>query len=207
MKIALAQTCHATQEAEWLPLVKARSEVCEFCGADQDLALLHVLPVRAASAEKSLLTCPVCSAQLTGSAELDPIHWRCLHEAIWSESTAVQVTAWRLLRQLRSEPWAEELLEQLYLDEAALAWAQLLETETAGEEDAPVATKDSNGTALNAGDSVTLIKDLDVKGAGFVAKRGTVVKNIALTGNPEHIEGRVNGVQLVLKTCFLKKAN
>ena len=53
---------------------------------------------------------------------------------------------------------------------------------------------------------MTLIKDLPVKGAGFTAKRGTAVRNIALTGNPEQIEGRVNGVRIVLLTKYLKKA-
>jgi len=52
-----------------------------------------------------------------------------------------------------------------------------------------------------------LIKDLDVKGAGFTAKRGTVVKNITLTDNPLHIEGRVNGVRIVLVADFLKKVS
>jgi protein PhnA len=56
-----------------------------------------------------------------------------------------------------------------------------------------------------SGDNVTLIKDLDVKGGNFTAKRGTPVRNISLTDNPEHIEGRVNGVRIVLLTCYLKK--
>ena len=66
--------------------------------------------------------------------------------------------------------------------------------------------KDSNGTLLNEGDSVTLIKDLKVKGSSGVLKRGTLVKNIQLTSNAEEIEGRVERTQMVLKTCFLKKA-
>lgn len=66
--------------------------------------------------------------------------------------------------------------------------------------------KDSNGTLLNDGDSVTLIKDLKVKGSSAVLKRGTLVKNIALTDNDEEVEGRVNKVQMVLRTEFLKKA-
>ena len=76
----------------------------------------------------------------------------------------------------------------------------------ATEEDDVVITKDSNGTILEAGDTVTLIKDLVVKGAGFTAKRGTVVKNISLTDNPKHIEGRVNGTRIVLVSAYLKKA-
>lgn len=66
--------------------------------------------------------------------------------------------------------------------------------------------RDSNGTILNEGDSVTLIKDLKVKGSSGVLKRGTLVKNIQLTSNNEEIEGRVDRTEMVLKTCFLKKA-
>jgi protein PhnA len=68
-------------------------------------------------------------------------------------------------------------------------------------------TKDSNGTVLADGDSVTLIKDLKVKGANVTLKRGTMAKNIRLTNDPEEIECNVEKVRgLVLKTCFVKKA-
>jgi protein PhnA len=68
-------------------------------------------------------------------------------------------------------------------------------------------TRDSNGALLADGDSVTLIKDLKVKGTSSTLKRGTLVKNIRLTGDPEEIEGRTDSIKgLVLKTCFLKKA-
>jgi protein PhnA len=66
--------------------------------------------------------------------------------------------------------------------------------------------KDSNGTLLVDGDSVTVIKDLKVKGSSSVIKRGTLVKNIKLTDDEEEIEGRVDKVQMVLKTAFLKKS-
>ena len=67
--------------------------------------------------------------------------------------------------------------------------------------------KDCNGTRLSEGDSVTLIKDLKVKGTSVNLKRGTLVKNIHLTSDPEEIEGKVEKVKgLVLKTCFVKKA-
>jgi protein PhnA len=66
--------------------------------------------------------------------------------------------------------------------------------------------KDSNGNILKDGDSVTLIKDLKVRGTSETLKRGTMIKNIRLTGDPEEIEGRTDKVKgLVLKTCFLKK--
>jgi len=67
--------------------------------------------------------------------------------------------------------------------------------------------KDSNGTQLADGDSVTVIKDLKVKGTSVTLKRGTLIKNIRLTDDPEEIECNADKVKgLVLKTCFLKKA-
>ena len=70
-----------------------------------------------------------------------------------------------------------------------------------------VITRDSNGNQLNDGDSVTLIKDLKVKGTSETLKRGTLVKNIRLTGDPAEIECSTKQVKgLVLKTQFLKKA-
>jgi len=69
-----------------------------------------------------------------------------------------------------------------------------------------IEVKDSNGNLLNEGDSVTLIKDLKVKGSSTVLKRGTVVKSIRLTDEAGEIEGRVNKEMMVLRTEFLKKA-
>lgn len=75
-----------------------------------------------------------------------------------------------------------------------------------GGESDDTPTRDVNGTVLQNGDDVTLIKDLDVKGAGVTLKRGTTVKNITLTGNPEEIDCRTKEVRgLVLKSCFVKK--
>lgn len=67
--------------------------------------------------------------------------------------------------------------------------------------------KDSNGTSLIDGDSVLVIKDLKVKGTSVTLKRGTLIKNIRLTDDDEEIECHAEKVKnLVLKTCFLKKA-
>ncbi|MGO4741574.1 alkylphosphonate utilization protein [Bosea sp. 2KB_26] len=67
--------------------------------------------------------------------------------------------------------------------------------------------KDSNGNVLKDGDSVTLIKDLKVKGTSVTLKRGTLVKNIRLTGSEDEIECNAEKVKgLVLRTEFLKKA-
>ena len=72
------------------------------------------------------------------------------------------------------------------------------------EETADVA-KDSNGAQLFDGDAVTVIKDLKVKGSSMVIKRGTKVKSIRLTENPEEVDCKIDGSSIVLKTCFLKK--
>lgn len=65
--------------------------------------------------------------------------------------------------------------------------------------------KDSNGTLLNDGDSVKLIKSLKVKGSSVTLKQGTVVKKIRLTEDPEEVDCKVDNMSIVLKTCFLKK--
>ena len=80
---------------------------------------------------------------------------------------------------------------------------------TEGEGDSSNATlevRDANGNLLADGDSVTVIKDLKVKGMAQALKRGTVVKNIRLTNSPAEIEGRAGGSMLVIKTEFVKKA-
>lgn len=66
--------------------------------------------------------------------------------------------------------------------------------------------KDSNGNVLKDGDTVTLIKDLKVRGTSSVLKRGTTVKNIKLTDDPSEIDCRISGSSIVLRTEFLKKA-
>ncbi|MDH6535675.1 alkylphosphonate utilization protein [Parabacteroides sp. 52] len=65
--------------------------------------------------------------------------------------------------------------------------------------------RDSNGAELMDGDSVTVIKDLKVKGSSMVIKRGTKVKSIRLTENAEEVDCKIEGSSIVLKTCFLKK--
>ena len=65
---------------------------------------------------------------------------------------------------------------------------------------------DCNGNALADGDSVMVNKDLKVKGMSKTLKRGSVIKSIRTTGNPEQVECRIGKATIVLKTRFLKKA-
>ena len=92
----------------------------------------------------------------------------------------------------------------MYRDGKQLAWAKATGDH---ENDASVDLhKDSNGHILQNGDSVVLIKSLDVKGSTLNAKLGTVVKNIRLVpDNTEQIEGRVEGQLIVILTKYLRR--
>ena len=177
---------------------------CELCSSTDNLTVYNIPPNSDASADQSLFVCNTCKGQIENADTMDANHWRCLNDSMWTPVPAVQVMAWRMLDRLKSEGWAQDLLDTLYLEDDVQQWAESAATED--EDDADEPTKDSNGATLTAGDTVTLIKDLVVKGANFTAKRGTVVKNISLTSNPKHIEGKVNGTRIVLVSAFLKKA-
>ena len=185
----------------------ARSESkCELCGATEGLGVYEVPPGSNSSADKCALICETCREQIVNPEKVDVHHWRCLNDSMWSQVPAVQVIVWRMLKRLSAEGWPQELLDTLYLDESTQAWAQA--TVEGASDEVGIKHVDSNGTVLNAGDAVTLIKDLPVKGASFTAKRGTVVRGISLVSdNPEHIEGRVSGHHIVILTKFVKKAN
>jgi protein PhnA len=183
-------------------LMQRSNSACELCSSTDNLSVFEVSPSNG-SVEQAILTCEECSSQINKPDTINVNHWRCLNDSMWSQVPAVQVMAWRQLTQLSSmgEIWAQDLLDMLYLDDETQTWAKASDSD---DDEYPPA-KDSNGATLNAGNNVTLIKDLDVKGAGFTAKRGTAVRGISLTSNPEQIEGRVNGTRIVLLTKFLKK--
>jgi protein PhnA len=178
---------------------------CELCGATSAADVYPVPESADETADTCILLCGTCRGQVEPDAELDAHHWRCLGESMWSEVPAVKVMAWRLLQRLSGEAWAGEFSEIMYLEDEVLAWAQKGAPSDAESEDV-VRHIDSNGAVLAAGDAVTLIKDLNVKGTSFVAKRGTVVRGIRLVpDNAAQIEGRVNAQQIVILTEFVKK--
>lgn len=180
------------------------ASTCALCGAQTDLVAVNVAP-----SDQDVTLCATCRAGVEGAIS-DAPHWRCLTDAIWSTEPAAQVTAYRLLTRLNSEGWARDLLDIAYLEPENLTWAEagLAEAGQADEDNAnDLVHRDTNGAILTAGDTVTLIKDLNVKGAGFTAKRGTAVRNISLVqDNAGHIEGRVSGQQIVILTEFVKKS-
>ncbi|MDH5257357.1 MAG: PhnA domain-containing protein, partial [Gammaproteobacteria bacterium] len=173
--------------------------------ATDDLTVYEVPPSSSGNADECVLICNTCREQIENPESVNANHWRCLNDSMWSQVPAVQVVAWRMLSRLSSEGWPQELLDMLYLDDETLSWAQA--TGEGQSDENTVKHVDSNGAVLEAGDTVTLIKDLNVKGANFTAKRGTAVRGISLVAdNPEHIEGKVNGQQIVILTKFVKKS-
>jgi protein PhnA len=175
---------------------------CAVCSASAELSAFVVPPVR--DPADVVAICGLCRPLVEGSDAPDPVIAALLREAVWSDDAGVQVLAWRLLHRIQ-EPAVVAFLDQVWLDEERLAWARAgLAAPEAAE--SGVRVVDSNGATLVEGDAVTLVKDLEVKGAGFTAKRGTLVKGIHLTDDPALVEGRVNGMMIVLKTVFLKRA-
>lgn len=171
------------------------SEICGLCGAGAEAGY------QVAPREDVVPLCSACRPALAGPVP-DAPHWQCLQSAIWSVVPAVQVTAWRALQALSRELWARDLLDTAYLEPEVQTWAEALEVE-----DPDVVHRDANGVVLRSGDTVVLIKDLNVKGAGFTAKRGTSVRRISLvTENAAQIEGRVEGQRIVILTEFVKKS-
>ncbi|MGB0929768.1 MAG: PhnA domain-containing protein [Chitinophagales bacterium] len=187
-------------------LEKRSNSTCELCGATNDLTTFEVPPTSTASLENSLLACTTCVEQIENPDKVEPNHWRCLNDSMWSQVPAVQVMAWRMLNRLRSEGWTFDLLDMFYLDEETLTWAKA--TGEGPIDENAIQHLDSNGTLLKAGDTVVLIKTLNVKGSSVTAKRGVAVRRISLVhDNPEQIEGRVDGQQIVILTKYVKKSN
>lgn len=186
--------------------LQARSESkCELCSATDSLGVYEVPPTSNGSADECVLLCETCRRQIEDPEKMDVHHWHCLNDSMWTPVPAVQVMAWRMLKRLGAESWAQDLLDMLYLEDETLTWAEATGEGATNENSAK--RVDCNGVPLAAGDTVTLIKDLVVKGGGFTAKRGTAVRNITLVqDNPEQIEGRVNGMLIVILTKFIKKA-
>ncbi|NEW61216.1 alkylphosphonate utilization protein [Sulfurovum sp. bin170] len=166
-------------------------DICELCSSPEELRDYEVAPK-----SESIVICSTCASSIH-EPNRNLTHWHCLSESMWSSEPAVQVMAYRILTMLGSQ----DQLDMMYMEPEVEAWAKQ------GIKDKNVElVRDSNGTILEEGDSVSVIKDLVVKGAGFTAKQGTTVKNIQMVqDDPTHIQGRVNGTKIFILTKFLKK--
>ena len=177
---------------------------CELCKAVENLMPYPVPPQDGSTEENTFIICGKCRAQVEKKEDLNSSHWACLSESMWSEVPAVQVVAWRILSRLRNESWAADNLDMMYLTDENLAWAKATGDH---ENDASVDLhKDCNGQVLQTGDTIVLIKSLDVKGSTLNAKLGTVVKNIRIVdNNTEQIEGKIEGQVIVILTKYVRK--
>jgi len=164
---------------------------CDLCGSTENLTNYTVEP-----RDESITLCETCLTTHESPADNES-HWHCLNDAMWSENPAVQVMAYRIYSRLGNQ----DQLDMMYMEDDVKAWA-----EAGLEEENAQPVRDANGNILKEGDSVTIIKDLVVKGAGFTAKQGTTVKNIRMVpGDPTHIQGKVNGSTIFIISAFLKK--
>ncbi|WP_395044778.1 PhnA domain-containing protein [Flavobacterium sp.] len=181
--------------------LKDRSDSrCEISGNTENLLVYLVEPKTEVIPENCILITKNLKDQLENPETTNTNDWRGLTDSMWNENLPVQIVSWRMLARLKNH----DLLEMMYLDEDALEWAKA--TEEADDDEGKIVHKDSNGNVLLDGDSVVLIKDLDVKGATFTAKRGAAVHNIKLVwDNANQIEGRVENQHIVILTQYVKK--
>ena len=187
-------------------LIKRSEHKCELCRSAEPVKLYEVQPQQNNNEDDCVMICNKCIAQIEKKEEPDTKHWSCLTETMWSEIPGIQVISWRMLNRFRNESWATDNLDVMYLADETLAWAK-----ATGDHDNDTTVdlhKDSNGTILQTGDTVTLTKSLDVKGTSLNAKLGTVVKNIRLVEeNTEQIEGKIEGQVIVVLTKYVRKQN
>lgn len=187
-------------------LQKRSNGICELCGSDE-ASIDYAVPFSPGNKlEHHIWVCPTCQNQMSNTDTADGIHWRCLNDSIWSETPAVQVVSWRMLHKLKQQvDWVPDLLDIVYLDEETMEWAKASGDDI--NQDDIEKHVDCFGAVLQNGDAVVLTKTLDVKGATFSAKVGTVVHNIKLVhDNIEQIEGRVNGSMIVILTKYVRKS-
>lgn len=187
-----------------LSLRQRSDSTCELCGNKDNLTVYEIPESPDDVLINSILICDLCNEQIEDPEKVEPNHWRCLNDSMWSTIPPVQVMAWRMLNRLRSEGWPQDLLDMMYMEDDIKAWAKAGVQEEKSENS--IVHKDSNGAIIEAGDTVVLTKDLNVKGSSLIAKRGTSVRRVSLVhDNAEQIEGKVEGQQIVILTKFVKK--
>lgn len=185
--------------------LQKRSEgKCEFCGSTDNCSAFLIPNSPGQKIEHHLWLCETCTSDYNQPETADEVHWRKLNDTIWSENAGLKVFSWRMLHKLKQFEWTNDILDIAYLEDEILEWAK-----ASGDhinQDDIAKHVDCFGAVLQSGDKVVLTKTLDVKGATFSAKVGTVVHNIRLVpDNVEQIEGRVNGSMIVILTKYVKK--
>jgi protein PhnA len=173
--------------------------LCELCTQENASIAYAVSPKNSDRIEHEVAICTVCAKEIQTASNLE--HWQCLAGSIWNTEASVQVLSHRILHGIREKTWANEILESVELDESVLNWS------LSAFEQKQVHV-DSNGTELLHGDTVVLTQGLNVKGANFMAPKGTIVRKIRLVSdNPEQIEGKVNDQTIIILTKYVRKSS
>ena len=171
--------------------------LCELCTTETATEAYAVSPKNNDVIENEVALCPTCFAKLE---EKDASHWQCLAGSIWNTEASVQALTYRILYNAKEEQWASEIMNSVELDESVINWAVSAFEQTDVH-------KDANGVLLENGDTVVLTQVLNVKGANFMAPKGTIVRKIRLVpDNADQIEGKVNDQTIVILTKYVRKS-
>jgi len=172
--------------------------LCELCSTDSATIAYAVSPKNNDVIENEVALCDQCLSILEGKDAGN--HWQCLAGSIWNTEPSVLALSYRILYGLKDQDWANELLTSVDFEESVVTWA-------VSAYQVQAVHVDSNGTELQNGDTVVLTQVFNVKGANFMAPKGTVVRKIRLVpDNTEQIEGKVNEQTIVILTKFVRKS-
>jgi protein PhnA len=180
------------------------NNACELCSEpDENLHAYTVPPKNEDSIDNQVVLCSNCFTKISQSDFTETNYWRFLTGSIWNEIPAVQALSYKILYKLSGEEWASETVESVQLEEAVIDWANAEDELEAGK----IVHKDAFGVVLATGDSVVLTQNLNVKGANFIAPKGTIVRKIKLVDdNAEQIEGKIEGDTIVILTKYVRKS-
>lgn len=180
------------------PLKQRCKGICELCNTENAGIAYAVSPKNNDSIENEVAICNTCLSSLNDTGAMQ--HWQCLAGSIWNTESSVQALSYRILYYYKDQDWASDIISSADLDESVTSWAlnayQSEETH-----------RDSNGNELQNGDTVVLTQGLNVKGAHFMAPKGTIVRKIRLVpDNTEQIEGKINEQTIVILTKYVRKS-
>ena len=173
-------------------------DLCELCTTDAATVAYTVSPKSNDVIENEVALCDQCMSIIEGKEAGN--HWQCLAGSIWNTEPSVLALSYRILYGIKENEWANELLTSVDFDETVVTWAlSAYQTEAVHV--------DSNGTELQNGDTIVLTQGLNVKGANFMAPKGTIVRKIRLVpDNAEQIEGKIEGDTIVILTKYVRKS-
>lgn len=172
--------------------------ICELCTVEPASIAYAVSPKNNDLIANEVAVCQTCLSSLTDTKNTE--YWRCLAGSIWNTEESVQALSYRILYQYKDQDWATEILDSVDLPESVVNWAL-------SAFEVKEVHKDGNGTTLENGDTIVLTQGLNVKGANFMAPKGTIVRKIRLVpDNHEQIEGKVNDQTIVILTKYVRKS-